>query len=130
TSDADICPSRDRENLNALASALRAMSARIRTPDVADGLPFTCDAEFLSRMTLLNLTTRFGDLDISFEPSGTAGYDDLASRAIHIELRDGVSAQIAALEDIIRSKEAADREKDRRALPTLRLLLEQIRTRE
>jgi len=34
---------------------------------------------------------------------------------------------VAALEDIIRSKEAADREKDRLALPTLRLLLKRIR---
>jgi hypothetical protein len=34
---------------------------------------------------------------------------------------------VAALEDIIRSKEAANREKDRLALPTLRLLLKRIR---
>jgi hypothetical protein len=34
---------------------------------------------------------------------------------------------VAALEDIIRSKEAANREKDRQALPTLRLLLAKIR---
>jgi hypothetical protein len=34
---------------------------------------------------------------------------------------------VAALEDIIRSKEAANREKDRQALPTLRSLLEKRR---
>jgi hypothetical protein len=35
--------------------------------------------------------------------------------------------RVAALEDIIRSKEAANRDKDRQALPTLRLLLEKAR---
>jgi hypothetical protein len=84
------------------------MEARIRAEDAPEGLPFTCDATFLRQMKLLDLATRFGDLDLSFEPSGTGGYED-------------------ALEDIIRSKEAANREKDRQALPTLRLLLEKTR---
>lgn len=78
----------------------------------------------------MNLTTRFGDLDLSFEPSGTSGYDELSKRATRIELRDGISTNIAALEDIIRSKEAANREKDRMALPTLRLLLQEIKERD
>lgn len=130
TTDADICPSREQENLIALAAALSEMGARIRTADVPEGLPFECDAAFLGQMKMVNLVTRFGDVDLSFEPSGTGGYEDLAARAIRIELRDGVSASIAALEDIIRSKEAANREKDRLALPTLRLLLEAIRERE
>jgi hypothetical protein len=127
TTDADICPAREKQNLDALAAALNEMGARIRTADVPDGLPFACDAAFLSQMKMVNLTTRFGDVDLSFEPSGTGGYEDLAPRAIQIELRDGVSASIASLEDIIRSKQAANRERDRLALPTLRLLLEAIR---
>lgn len=48
---------------------------------------------------------------------------------VRIVLNDGTSTDIAALEDIIRSKEAANRGKDRLALPTLRLLLQQIRQR-
>ena len=106
------------------------MGARIRTADVSDGIPFACDATFLRQMMMVNLTTRFGDLDLSFEPSGTGGYDDLIQRAIRIDLRDGLWANIASLEDIIRSKEAANREKDRLALPTLRLLLKRIRERK
>ncbi len=85
TTDADICPAREQENLDALAGALREMGARIRTADVPEGLPFACDAAFLSQMKMVNLTTRFGDLDLSFEPSGTGGDDDLAARAIRIE---------------------------------------------
>ena len=130
TNDADICPSREEENLVALAAALQHMRARIRTPDAPDGIPFACDATFLGQMKMVNLTTRFGDVDLSFEPSGTGGYDDLSQRATAIELRDGISTRIASLEDIIRSKEAANREKDRMALPTLRLLLEKIRERD
>jgi len=127
TRDADICPSRDAPNLDSLAAALRDMGARIRTEDDSEGLPFACDAAFLRQMKLLNLTTRFGDLDLSFEPSGTGGYAELSPRAVPYDLGEGLLVRVAALEDIIRSKEAANREKDRQALPTLRLLLEKVR---
>ena len=130
TRDLDICPSRDERNLEALAAALRELRARIRTPDAADGIAFACDATFLRQMSMVNLTTRFGDLDVSFQPAGTAGYEDLSDRAIGLDLRGGVSTSVASLEDIIRSKEAANREKDRLALPTLRLLQQAIKERE
>lgn len=129
TRDVDLCPSRDADNQIALAAALREMDARIRTADAPRGILFACDAAFFEQMTMVNLITRFGDVDISFEPSGTGGYDDLVTRAVRIELRNGLTTNIAALEDIIRSKEAANREKDRLALPTLRLLLQTIRQR-
>jgi hypothetical protein len=128
TRDADICPATDGANLDSLAGALREMEARIRTPDAPEGLAFSCDAAFLRQMKLLNLTTRFGDLDLSFEPSGTLGYADLAERSVDYDLGDGLIVPVAALEDIIRSKEAANREKDRLALPTLRLLLRKRRS--
>jgi hypothetical protein len=130
TGDADICPAGDEQNLVAIASALKEMDARIRASDAPEGLPFSCTAAFIRQMKMVNLTTRFGDLDLSFEPSGTNGYDDLSPRAIRIDLRDGLWANVAALEDIIRSKEAANRDKDRLALPTLRLLLQKIRERK
>lgn len=128
TRDADICPAPDVANLESLANALREMDARIRTADAPEGLAFACDAAFLQRVKLLNLTTRFGDLDLSFEPSGTGGYADLSARAVAYDLGEGLIVPVAALEDIIRSKEAADREKDRLALPTLRLLLRKRRS--
>jgi hypothetical protein len=127
TRDADVCPATDDANLEALALVLRLIDARIRTGDVPEGLPFACDAAFLRQMKLLNLTTKFGDLDLAFEPAGTSGYADLSTRAVSYELGDGLVVPVAALEDIIRSKEAANREKDRQALPTLRLLLQRRR---
>jgi hypothetical protein len=100
---------------------------RIRAPDAPAGLAFACDAPFLAQMQMVNLITRFGDLDLSFEPSGTSGYEDLKRRAVNYDLGEGLIAPVAALEDVIRSKEAANREKDRAALPTLRALLERRR---
>lgn len=129
TRDTDICPEPGDSNLERLAAALREMNARIRAPDAPAGLPFSCDAAFLRQMKLLNLTTRFGDLDLSFEPAGTGGYQELEPRSVRYELEDGVVVPVAALEDIIRSKEAANRNKDRQTLPTLRLLLEKLRSK-
>ena len=130
THDTDICPARDSANLDALAAALRDLGARIRATGVPEGLPFACEAAFIRQMDMLNLTTPLGDLDLSFEPSGTHGYEDLARRASPCDLGGGLLVSLASLEDIIRSKEAANREKDRMSLPTLRLLLQRKRERE
>jgi hypothetical protein len=124
TTDADICPARGLDNLERLARALVELGARVRTPGVPEGLAFACDAGFLSRIEIvLNLTTRFGDLDLSILPSGTAGYEDLRRDAVLMSLM-GRPVSVASLRDVIRSKQAADRPKDRLALPVLRLLLE------
>ena len=74
------------------------------------------------RVRIWNLQTDAGDLDITFEPSGTHGYDDLRRDAVSMRLRSG-SVTVASLADVIRSKEAADRPRDRAALPGLRALL-------
>lgn len=122
TTDVDVTPSRERENLARLARALEAIDARIRAPDAPEGLPFDRSAEALSRSDMLNLTTLHGDLDLSFVPAGTGGYRDLRGNASEITIR-GTRVIVAALADVIRSKEAANREKDRLALPALRRLL-------
>jgi hypothetical protein len=129
TTDADIAPSAERENLARLAAALEAIDARIRAPGVPDGLPFDRSAEMLSRSSILNLTTRHGDLDLTFVPAGTGGYEDLRRHAIEITIR-GTRVVLAALADVIRSKEAAGREKDRLTLPALRKLLDEQRGRD
>jgi hypothetical protein len=118
TGDTDVCPAKDPENLARLASALRALNARVRTEGAEGGLPFACDPEFLARMSLLKLETDAGDVDLSCVPSGTGGYEDLIANADTFDL-DGVRAPTAALADVIRSKKAADRPKDRLALPML-----------
>jgi hypothetical protein len=122
TEDADIAPQADRANLERLAAALVELDARIRTGAEAAGLPFTCDADSLAVLKTINLTTTAGDLDLTFEPAGTAGYDDLRRDATRTDLY-GVTVQIASLADVIRSKQAANRPKDQRVLPMLREIL-------
>ncbi|HXV60617.1 MAG TPA: hypothetical protein VEK15_07985 [Vicinamibacteria bacterium] len=128
TVDVDICPSKGGSNLGRLAAALEELDARIRTPDVVGGVKFPHDAAFLANVALLNLVTRYGDLDLSFEPAGTEGFTDLARGAVDVRIR-GIVVKVAALQDVIRSKEAANRPKDQRTLPVLRLLLDEIEKR-
>jgi hypothetical protein len=129
TFDADICPDREGGNLESLAAALSEMGARIRTPDTQNGVPFPCEAAFLANLQLLNLVTRLGDLDLTFEPAGTAGFAQLAARAEPVSIQ-GIAVPVARLEDVILSKEAANRPKDQRALPVLRQLLQEIEKRK
>ena len=122
TGDVDITPKSSRENLTRLSAALTQMEARVRAQGVEDGLPFSHDADSLAAVGVWNLTTRFGDFDISFVPTGTTGWDDLDRDAVTVPVY-GVTARLASLADIIRSKQAANRPKDQRVLPTLRELL-------
>lgn len=122
TVDVDIVPRRERSNLEHLSEALRAVAARVYV-SAQETLPFEHDGASLSDAAVWNLATTFGGLDITYVPAGTSGYTDLAERAQAIDI-GGIIVRVAALEDIIRSKEAANREKDRVVLPALRQLLE------
>ena len=128
TGDIDITPATDDENLARLSSALDELEARIRTVDAPDGVRFAHDAPSLARATVWNLVTNAGDLDLAMMPSGTQGYEDLRRDAIAIVIV-GVPTRVAALADVIRSKEAAGRDKDRAALPMLRRLQSEIESR-
>lgn len=129
TGDVDVCPAKNTENLRRLARALIELQARVRTEAVEGGLAFSCDAEFLAQVSLLNLETSAGDVDLTFSPSGTSGYDDLRASAERFDL-DGLQVMVASLSDVIRSKRAADRAKDREALPVLEELQRQIAARK
>jgi hypothetical protein len=125
TTDLDITPGRDVANVERLSAALEVLGARIRVEGIEGGLAFAHDSESLLRAGVWNLTTQHGDLDLSFVPSGTEGWEDLSLHAIVVDL-DGTRVSVAALDDIIRSKEAADRPKDRLVLPSLRHLRDVI----
>jgi hypothetical protein len=118
TFDVDVTPARDPQNLARLSDALRELDARIRTDAVEGGLPFAHDAASLATMQMLNLTCRHGDFDLAFAPSGTGGYDDLV-RGSECLIIGTVEVRVAALDDVIRSKEAAGRPKDIAVLPVL-----------
>ena len=114
------------ENLQRLALALRELDARVYTESVPEGLAFDCSASTLARAELWNFVTSAGRLDVAFSPSGTAGYDDLIRSAVSFDVF-GVRLDAASLEDIMRSKEAADRPQDRQDVQIIREMLRQRR---
>lgn len=123
TFDLDITPEADEENLTRLAAALRSIHAEIRTE--AETVPFDPHPALLASVTVLNLSTDLGDLDLAVTPAAVGRYPAWAAGAVAMDL-DGLVVQVASLEHIIASKEAADRDKDRAALPILRALREEI----
>ena len=104
TFDLDVCHARDRPNLERLARALTGIGARLRGAP-AD-LPFRLDAQTLWNGDSFTFDTAHGPLDILGTPSGTSGYDDLASGAVSVKL-DGRQVRFASLDDLIRMKRAA-----------------------
>lgn len=122
TADADITPARDRSNLERLAAALQELDARVYSDSVPEGLPFDCSAQMLEHADAWNLVTSAGRLDVAFQPSGTEGFDDLVKSAIRFEVY-GLELLAADLEDILRSKEAADRPQDRQDAAIIREML-------
>jgi hypothetical protein len=63
--------------------------------------------------------TKFGRLEIVRRADGVGVYDDWMRNATGMEF-DHLVIVVAATEDIVRSKEASNREKDRAALPGMR----------
>lgn len=127
TQDVDVTPAVDPANLTRLASALADLDARLRTPEEPDGVAMPFDPALLASATISTLVTRFGDLDLVMEPAGTAGYADLRRDAEDLTVSHSpkVVVPVASLADVIRSKEASGRDKDRAALPLLRRTLEE-----
>ena len=126
TEDIDVIPSRDRENLERLAKALSQMNAAIRTSD--GPIQTRINAAFIANMpNMLNLVTDFGDLDLVFNPAGQlSDYDQWNQSADRAQLEPGLVVAVAALDDIIASKSAANRLKDQRVLPYLESLRDEL----
>jgi hypothetical protein len=76
-------------------------------------------------MEISTWRTDAGDFDVLTDLPASDGrrlrYDELVGRAGNQEVH-GIAVYVAALEDVIASKEWADRPKDRQALPELRKL--------
>lgn len=125
TNDADVMPDVSDENLARLASALQELDARLRVSSEPDGVAFEPHPALLATMTTLNTTSRFGDLDVTFSPAGVDDYESLKRAATEFDI-DGSRILVASLDDIIRSKEAADRPKDHATLPLLYALRDEI----
>ena len=130
TRDVDVTPARTRENFTKLAAALKELDAKLRISDIEEPLTIRLDEQSFEQGTTWTFVTKHGYLDIALLPDGTRGYDDLRRSATREHLTDTVTILVAALADVIRSKEAAGREKDRAVLPILRQVLERSRKKD
>ena len=130
TQDVDITPERTADNMERLAAALGDLEARLRSASELDGVEFPFDADFLASKQLWTLTTKYGDLDLVLEPAGFQGFEELADGAspMRVGTKPDLYVEVAALSDVIASKEAAGREKDLAALPLLRTTLRESTT--
>lgn len=137
TADIDICPARTDENLRSLAEALHALDARlvIQTPR-RTVIPYDWRNKIdeWSQFDSFRTLTGAGEVDVVFDPDAPGGrafdFEQLTQGAVVYTLElDGQEFEVptAALDDIIASKEAAGRDKDRRVLPLLRSLMDRLR---
>lgn len=120
--DMDICALRlddDHVNLIRVIAFLEEVRA-VPKNWPADIPPPAHNVNELLLTRFANYETDHGPFDISFTPSGfDGGYEQLAVNAVTIRFGE-VDLQVASLEDIIKSKTAANRDKDVITLPALR----------
>ncbi len=119
TFDVDIVPNPSDENRPRLLVALQEVGAHYLDPA---GRHIEPDLEKLATLRIQRLVTRFGILDVLAKIGHALTYPDLVDRTHWIDV--GVlRIRVLDLEMIIRSKEEANREKDRATLPLLRRAL-------
>ncbi len=106
TQDADLFVERSPENSRALVVALGDLGFAL-TDEQAD--------EIRRGKDFVQLKSGPFDLDLVFAPDGIKRFADAWSRRIEIE-----GFPVCHIDDIIASKEAAGRQKDRESLPRLR----------
>jgi hypothetical protein len=106
TQDADVFVEKTHENGRALVAALGEL-----------GFDLTSDqaAEIERGKDFVQLKNGPFDLDLIFAPDGIETFADAWKRHVEVE-----GFLVCHLDDIIRSKEASGREKDRESLPRLR----------
>jgi hypothetical protein len=104
TVDLDIAVSADESNVERLGRALASVGAGQGTVG-AFGTTFS---------------TIHGRLEIVRRAHGIGYYADWLRAATEQQIVEGLTVVVAAADDIVRSKEAAGREKDRAALPQMR----------
>lgn len=127
TVDVDVVPKLQTSNLDRLAAALRELDAVLRDEEEPEGIAIELDGRILKKalpdFQFLRFNTKYGFLDLLYQPAGTKGFRDLTKAAVEMDL-ESVTVRVASLADVIRSKEALGRPRDLEQLPTLRRLLE------
>ena len=113
TQDVDLFPLRSPENGRALASALRQLGFALterETEEIVRGKDF------------VHLRNGPFDVDLVFAPDGIEGFSVAWQRHLEVE-----GFPVCHLDDIIASKQSANRVKDRESLPRLIAFREYLR---
>lgn len=110
TQDADLFVDRNPENGRAMVAALRELGFNLTNQQAA---------EIERGKDFVQLKNGPFDLDLVFAPDGIEKFADAWQRRVEIE-----GFPVCHPDDIIASKEAAHREKDRESLPRLRAFRE------
>jgi hypothetical protein len=106
TQDADLFVARSPENGRALVTALR---------EIGFGLTDVEAAEIERGKDFVQLKNGPFDLDLVFAPDGIERFEDAWNRHVDVE-----GFPVCHIDDIIASKQAANRPKDRESLPRLK----------
>jgi len=106
TQDADLFVEKGAENGRAVSQALR---------DLGFVLAQEREQEILRGKDFVQIRDGPFDLDLIFAPDGIDSFQEAVSRSIVVE-----GLRVCHLDDIIRSKEKANRVKDRESLPRLK----------
>ncbi|HEY2334891.1 MAG TPA: DUF6036 family nucleotidyltransferase [Solirubrobacterales bacterium] len=108
TNDADLIPAPDPANLQRLATALRALDARVLNPG-EEKTPV--DAKMLPRATIWQFASRDGGIDVMHEVPGGRPFAELRERALNVRLGD-IDVPVVDLDDLIQMKLARGRPVD------------------
>jgi hypothetical protein len=109
TNDFDICYARDQENLERLTAALKELQATLR--GTRDPVAFRLQARTLKAGLNFTFDTKYGPFDCLGAASGSFDYEQLMPNADPMNLV-GTNISVASLDDLIRMKRAAGRNKD------------------
>jgi len=114
TQDIDIFPLKEQSNCKRLVSALKKL-----------GFPLDADLTeaILKGKDFIQIRGGPFPVDIIFAPDGIESFEDAKKRA---HLMEGLFF-CASMEDIIKSKKAAGRQRDKEELPRLELFKETLR---
>jgi hypothetical protein len=117
TQDADIFPAKSPENGRKLISALRELGYEL-TPEI--------ERDLITGKDFVQLRSGPFDLDLVFAPDGIESFAEAQKRSLMIDGR----FPVAGLDDIIASKRAANRPRDRESLPRLEAFRDYLRSRK
>jgi hypothetical protein len=126
TLDVDVVHSREPENVGRLLGGLARLDAFFRIQPDRRVRP---EASHLAGPDHLNLSTRYGPLDLPGTIGHGRGYEDLLPHTAEMDLGDGVRVRVLDLATAIAIKEEVGGEKDLAVLPILKRTLRETQDR-